>query len=270
MQKDNDKIILVADYGRSGQGWLSYMLCYILNAKYIETYCLLRGLAFTDDEYISNLTQGNIPGREKTKYSLIVKTHSHPDPFFSLTNKVILLARDPRDVAVSGYFRNRAIAKSGTDVNPELQNKTILRVKPRPLNFMKKSLRQKLKEWLWLKKGTCYLLTAIKWRNFYAAWEHVDLCYKVRYEDLLTDPKKSLSGMLKYLDIEAEDRIIDEAVEKFSFEKLSGRKKGEEQRQNFVYRKGIAGDYKNNFNFFELSIFRKICRDAARKWGYAL
>lgn len=270
MQKVNDKIILVADYGRSGQGWLSYMLCYILNAKYIETYCLLRGLAFTDDEYIINLTEGNIPGREKTKYSLIVKTHSHPDPFFSLTDKVILLARDPRDVAVSGYFRNRTIAKYGTDVPPELQNKAILHVKPRSLNFVKKSLHERLKEWLWTKKFTCLFLTAIKWRNFYITWEHVDLCYRVRYESLLKDPKKTLSGILKYLDVDADDGIIDEAIEKFSFEKLSGRKKGEEQRQNFVYRKGIAGDYKNHFNFLQLLIFKKICRDMAKKWGYAL
>ena len=270
MQKDNDKIILVADYGRSGQGWLSYMLCYILNAKYIETYCLLRGLVFTDDEYVRNLTQGNIPGREKTKYSLIVKTHNHPDPFFSLTDKVILLVRDPRDVAVSAYFRNRTIAKFGTDLNLEHQNKTVLRVKPRPLNSIKISLYYRLKEWLWAEKWTCLFLTAIKWRNFYASWEHVDLCYKVHYEDLLMDPKKTLSGILKYLDVEAEDGIIDEAVDKFAFEKLSGRKRGEEQRENFSFRKGISGDYKNNFNFLELLIFNKVCRDIAKKWGYAL
>ena len=40
-QKSN--IVLISDFGRSGQGWLSYMLCYILNAQFVEPYNFLNG-----------------------------------------------------------------------------------------------------------------------------------------------------------------------------------------------------------------------------------
>ena len=74
----HDKVILMADYGRSGQGWLSYMLCYILNAKYIEPYDFLKGMLYTTDERVRGLTSGNLPGRPKGRSSMIIKTHNWP------------------------------------------------------------------------------------------------------------------------------------------------------------------------------------------------
>jgi hypothetical protein len=62
MTEKGEKVILIADYGRSGQGWLSFMLSYILNAKYIEPYDLLKGRWYSSsNQYVINLSQGNLP-----------------------------------------------------------------------------------------------------------------------------------------------------------------------------------------------------------------
>src|SRR3989344_6645836 len=104
-----EKVILMADYGRSGQGWLSYMLCFILNAKYVEPYDFLKGMLYTTDERVRSLTSGNLPNRPKSPYLMIIKTHNWPAKNINLTDKIIFLTRDPRDIAVSAYYRYKEL-----------------------------------------------------------------------------------------------------------------------------------------------------------------
>lgn len=243
MENEKEKIILVADYGRSGQGWLSYMLCYILNAKYIEPYDLLKGRKYSASEYIRQLTGGNLLGREKTKYSMIVKTHGYPAPDFNLTDKVILLTRDPRDVAVSFQYLSRAKKY--------------------------KSLKGKIFGLINNFRIVNYLITASKWKKYAQAWKDVKY-HLVRYEDLSSNAKNTLRGVLDYLEIGAGEELIAKAVEKFSFEKITGRQRGEEDPQNLEFRKGIVGDYKNHFSKLELKLFKLICGKEAKKLGYLL
>ena len=263
MPKDTDKSILIADYGRSGQGWLSYMLCYILNARYIEPYCLLRGIVYSGHPFIIELTQGNLPGREPSKYSLVIKTHTYPDPFFSLTDKVILLARDPRDVASSAHARFGVMEESGTDVEVGAQKEALTRSTFNP----HKRIRERLMAWLWSKKAFCFAMTARQWRNFYNAWEGIDFSHRVTYEELSKNPRGTLEGILAYLQINAADALIDEAIEKFAFESITKRRKGSEDKKDVAFRKGAVGDYRNHFNTFYLWLFRRLCGEAARKVG---
>lgn len=266
MKKETDKIILIADYGRSGQGWLSYMLCYILNARYLEPYCLLRGIVHSGKQSILDLTQGNLGGREPSNYSLVVKTHHYPDPYFSLTDKVILLARDPRDVVVSAYARFNVMEKTGTDVESAAQKMVVVDKIYKP----KQKWRHKLITWLFSNRLFFFPLTARGWRKFYEVWENINICYKVTYEALSANPKNTLKGILKYLETEAPSELIDEAIEKFAFEQITKRKKGEEVKNDVAFRKGIVGDYKNHLSKLDLMIFRVICGKIANKWGYSL
>lgn len=266
MRRDTDIPILIADYGRSGQGWLSYMLCYILNARYIEPYCLLRGLVYSGHPYIIELTQGNLPGRERTRYSLVVKTHTYPDPFFSLTDKVILLARDPRDVASSAHARFGVMEETGTDVEVGAQKEALTNSAFNP----HKRLRERLLSWLWSKKLFCFLMTARQWRNFYDAWQGIGFSHRVTYEELSGNPRETLKGILRYLEVSAADSLIDEAIEKFTFESITKRKKGSEDKKDVAFRKGAVGDYRNHFNSFYLMVFSRLCGKTARKWGYSL
>ena len=47
-----DDVLLIADFGRSAQGWLSYILSYVLNARYIEPYNLLSGSKYSKSNII--------------------------------------------------------------------------------------------------------------------------------------------------------------------------------------------------------------------------
>ncbi|MCX6718095.1 MAG: sulfotransferase domain-containing protein [Candidatus Staskawiczbacteria bacterium] len=244
----SDRIILISDYGRSGQGWLSYMLCYILNARYIEPYSLIRGKDCSFSEYIIENTNGNIPGRKKTRYDLVVKTHNLPIREANFSGKVIFLTRDPRDVAVSALWWHKNGAKSAKWKNIKGKIFWTIATKIRIID---------------------YVLTAKGWTSYYSS-QGKNLPFHVKYEDLSAETKKTLLKILDYINVSAEYNIIDEAIEKFSFEKITGRKKGQEDKKNSEFRKGIVGDYKNYFSTLELKIFGLICGKTARKAGYKL
>ena len=233
--KKADDIILIADYGRSGQGWLSYMLCFILNARYIEPYDLSNGKLYSASEHVISLTSGGLPGREATKYSLIVKTHNYPAVDVSLTNKVIYLMRDPRDVAVSAYYRYR--------------------------NLRKQAGRRSIKAWIF-DALTSYrfinlVMTYRRWRKHVGAWKTIDH-YLVTYEDLSSDTENVLMGVLDYLGIDVDKALIKGAIEQFAFKTVTGREKGQEDLSNAEFRKGIVGDHKNQFSKLELRLFEML------------
>jgi len=225
MKNETNMTILIADYGRSGQGWLSYMLCYILNATFIEPYCLLSGMKYSASKHVLLLSQGRLPDRKITDYSLIVKTHSNPAINFNLTDKVLYLTRDPRDVAVSAYYRQRLLFKENRG----------------PQRFVIKSLKGKIKHFLLSFRTINYAYTAIKWKKHVLSWEHIP-SYKVRYEDLSENIEMALSGILDYLGTKIEKKIIYEAIENFSFRMITDRDRGNVDNNNPEFRKGIVGD----------------------------
>lgn len=242
----NDKVVLISDYGRSGQGWLSYMLCYLLNAKYVEPYDLLKGRVYTTSQHVLMNTDGNIPGRSKTKYSMIVKTHNYPASDLNLTDKIIILKRDPRDVAVSSYNMKRNTAKKESKLS--LKSRIDLMVHRFP--------------------AISHAVTLSRWINYYRAWAHVD-CHHVTYEGLSNDTKGELKKILSYLEIDVDDSLIEDAVDKFSFKAITGREKGSEDAGNSEFRKGSVGDYKNHFSRAELLLFKHVFAKGLGRHGYA-
>ena len=243
-QKSN--IVLISDFGRSGQGWLSYMLCYILNAQYVEPYNFLNGKIYSSSEDVIRLTSGNLPGREKTPYNLVVKTHNYPSSEFNLTDKVIFLIRDPRDVAVSMHNLNI------------IQNKNVRWNHPRAKFFLV------LYRYLGLLD---YLKTMKDWSKHYNAWQKVTFC-KVKYEDLLEKPEGTLIRIMNYLEVPTNEKIIQEAIDTFSFEKITGRQRGQEDKNNPEFRKGISGDYKNKFSAVDTLIINNIFKKIIQKNEY--
>lgn len=241
-----NKILLIADYGRSGQGWLSYMLSYILNATYIEPYNFLVGTRYTKSDYIFNLTQGNLSDREKTGYSLVVKTHNYPAENFNLPDKVIFLTRDPRDVAVS------------------MHNLHLIHERAVKWNHPRAKIILLFKRYF---KIIDYIKTISEWFSYYNGYQKIDH-YRVRYEDLLNNTASELGKITTFLGEEANKKIIEDAVGNFSFEKITGRIPGQEDKNNAEFRKGIAGDYKNKMSTLEIFIINNIFKNIIRKSGY--
>ena len=244
----HDKVILMADYGRSGQGGLSYMLCYILNAKYIEPYDFLKGMLYTTDERVLGLTSGNLPNRPKSQYSMIIKTHNWPAKNVDLTDKIIFLTRDPRDIAVSAYYRYKELIN--LEPPTTLKEKSFyLMSDVRPLS---------------------YAWTAHKWKKFIQLWtERPDIHFhRVKYENLSSHPIETLKEILNYLGVKVPDKLIQETIDNFTFDKLSGREKGKEETKSMPFRKGIVGDFRNQFSWLELEIFHAIAGKCMNELGY--
>lgn len=247
MEKKSN-IVLISDFGRSGQGWLSYMLCYILNAQFVEPYNFLAGKTYSASKEVVSLTSGNLPGREKTKYNLVVKTHNYPSVEFNLTDKVIFLIRDPRDVAVSMHNLNL------------IHEKSVRWNHPRAKFFLVCYRYVKIFD---------YFETMRNWSKHYAVWSKVP-SHVVKYENLLHNPKETLKGILNYLEVDSKDEIVDQAIKNFSFEKITGRKPGQEDKNSPEFRKGISGDYKNKFSKIDVALVHYFFGSLIKKLGYEI
>ena len=235
-----DDVLLIADYGRSAQGWLSYILCYILNARYIEPYNLLTGNKYTTSAIIENNTKGRLERREISRYSIVVKTHAYPSKEINLTKSIIFLTRDPRDVAISYYYMARNLRKKG-NIN---------------IRFFLHAIPM-----------LSYIITAFRWKIHFRSWRHVS-CFRLRYEDLRADAFRLISSVLSNFEINVDKNIVEEAINIFSFENCYGRKRGTEDTNSSEARKGQIGDYRNHFKMFHNIIFWAICGQEAKSAGY--
>ncbi|HEX8234309.1 MAG TPA: sulfotransferase [Caulobacteraceae bacterium] len=89
----------------------------------------------------------------------------------------------------------------------------------------------------------------------------------LRYEDLLERPRELAAEMFAHLGVPANEAVVAHAVDASSFEKLSGRKPGEEARLSF-FRKGVAGDWKDRLDEQALALIDSICGDQLPSEGY--
>jgi len=92
--------------------------------------------------------------------------------------------------------------------------------------------------------------------------------FELKYEDLLSNSKHILTDLLNFLGLDSSSRLVNDCIEKNSFNVLSkGRKKGEEDKSSF-FRKGIKGEWRNYFD----SDLNEFCKneigDILEKLGY--
>jgi Sulfotransferase domain len=93
---------------------------------------------------------------------------------------------------------------------------------------------------------------------------------EVRYEDLLERPDKEATRLFRFLGADASTEVVEECVEEASFEKGSGRQRGQDDYplRHGKYRKGIAGDWKNVFIERDTEIFKETAGDLLIGLGY--
>ena len=106
------------------------------------------------------------------------------------------------------------------------------------------------------------------WTEFANRWADCNRCLHVHYEDMRINPVVELQRVVGdlagfSLDIDQCEKI----VEKHSFEKMAGRKAGEENVSSFM-RKGVVGDWKNHFNREARERFHVYAGDALIRLGY--
>lgn len=258
--------VLVAGVMRSGQTWLCFMLAHALNARFLEPYCLLRGIVYSGHDYVRGLSNGHLPNRSDTSYRLIVKTHERPDPHFSLTRKVILIVRDPRDMATSAALRYHVMATTGSDVEEDAQGLALI---PSPI-AKPPTLKERVWRLVYGNRFLALLHTMRKWRAFHAGWNQVPFRHVVRFEDLVQRPVETMEEICRYLEVDVSRAQLQETAHLLSMSEIKKHETAGAPGKNIGFRKGVVGDFKNHLSRLELWLIKRYSRDLAAEYGYTL
>lgn len=253
---------VVVSFAKSGRTWLRAMISRLYQQIYDLPEDILIGfdnfhdmdsriprLFFTHDNYISDFT-----GHTDSKIDFYDK-------------KVLLLMRDPRDVAVSQFFqwRFRMGAKNKL-LNPYLpQNDDCT-----------------IYDFVTHKNGGMEHI--IGFMNLWAKeMHHIRALDLLRYEDMRASPHQALTRMAQFLEIPATADQIEEAVEYASYENMkkkeadhsfrnSGGRMAPADRDNpdsYKVRRAKVGGYRDYFDDAQvLTIDRMMAETLDPVYGY--
>jgi lipopolysaccharide transport system ATP-binding protein len=165
-----------------------------------------------------------------------------------MPQRTFVVVRDPRDTLVSWYYSLRYSHGDDWKTVPEVRR---ILEEANSEDGMAILLRGELYDAVniqmtWLEAGA---------RMF-------------RYEDLLRDELAGFREILKFCEIEVGEERLREIVAKHSFERRSGRKRGDADPKA-VMRKGEAGDWRNHFSGRFERMFRTLFGEATVRMGYA-
>lgn len=109
------------------------------------------------------------------------------------------------------------------------------------------------------------------WATYVTEWWQAsnkqDIAY-LSYEQLLADCAGTLSrAVSQHSDAPIDEWQLHATVEKFSMARATGRKPGQEDQKAHI-RKGVAGDWQNNFSREAAEVFDDLAGDALVMLGY--
>ncbi len=232
-------VFLVA-YPKSGTHWLTYITDQIAKNPII----------LNKEEYVAI---GTIPFLERT---LPEQLEVLPSPRYMYTHlpyhlvpcsrehkvKYVVIARNPRDVAVSqfNFMRNMKIVDFNGTWNE------FLSLFMRGTGF-----------------GGSYFEWVLEW------WEHQEdnNVLFLKYEDLKKEPTKQIGILANFLGYQLFQEELEEIAEKCTFKTMKANGVGsiEENKISLLregksfYRKGIVGDWQNYFSEEQLEKFNRWC-----------
>ena len=255
--------VAVVSFGKSGRTWLRVMISRYYQLVFGIPESVLLGfdnyhrrnakipkIFFTHDNYIKDYT-----GEFDSKASFYGK-------------KVVLMVRNPKDIAVSQYFQWQH------------------RMRP-----AKKKLNQyppdgaTVSAYDFVMDPNCGLPDIVDYLNLWASEaERVEKLLIVRYEDMRSDPNKTLRRVMEFINDDASDSdAIDGAVEYSSVENMrkleeknvfwlaGGRMKPGKKGDPNTYkvRRAKVDGYKDYFNEVEAAeIDRLVSHDLSPAYGY--
>lgn len=185
--------------------------------------------------------------------------HGHMMQSWNIRNMVIVW-RDGRDLLVSQYYHWLFKNDRG---NAALVYQCRSELGFEDYNDITNNLPAFI-EYMFVKKRH----PRFSWTDFVNKWASNKDALHVRYEDLLTGPTEHLLRIAQELSGESIDtKQAQSIIEKYSFEKITGRKPGEANNHSFL-RNGIAGDWKNSFNSHSKSLFNHYAGEALITLGY--
>lgn len=253
---------VIVSWGKSGRTWLRLMISQIFQVKY--------KLSKTSFLEFDNLQRVN------DKIPVVLFTHGNyirdytnewttKNTFYN--KKVILLVRDPRDVAVSQFFQWK------------------YRMKPRKKIINEYPAHNSdISIYDFVVNHQAGLHRVIEFFNGWAAEQNQmhDLLV-VRYEDLRTEPHIHLKRMLDFMDVAASEDEIDDAIQFAAYDNMkqleqsqgvqaSGQRMRPGDQSNpdsFKVRRAKVGGYRDYFTANQVqAIDAMVDRELVPAFGY--
>lgn len=200
MKKLQSADIVMVSFGKSGRTWLRVMMSHLFRTMYGFPSRMILGfdnfhnlnravpkIFFTHDNYIKDLT-----GDTDSKRVFYDK-------------RVVLMARDPRDVAVSQFFQWK------------------FRMKPAKVainDYPARDSDTSVFQFVTGNRGGS-MQAVIDFLNLWAKESrHIKNFYLLRYEDLRAAPQEELRRLLDFMGVNATDEQVKSAIEYASFENM--------------------------------------------------
>lgn len=177
-------------------------------------------------------------------------------PFESVRRRSVYIMRDGRDTMVSRYYdtihREPGQKRSAERfIGHEMTDGNIREHLPRFIEFMSTY------------RGGC-----TDYKTHLTYWLDHDFSVTVKYEELLADTVGQMRRVLRELTGREPDLTrLEHVVQENSFETKAQRTRGQEDKGAFL-RKGISGDWKNNFTPEAARVFDAYAGDLLIQLGY--
>lgn len=196
-------------------------------------------------------------------FSCVLQNHWTYDPRLQ---RVTTIYRDGRDVMNSLFYHKIRVAqhsnRSGRYKVQKIYRKLFGR-DPSPEDIVELLPRFLEYEFTNPRRGV-----PAAWPDYVMGWHDKTHVVSVSYENLLHDTPRALRGVIEQLTGEETDCWrLETAVEKFSFERVTGRKRGTVDISQHA-RKAIAGDWKNTFSREAAEIFNEYAGDVLVQLEY--
>jgi len=240
--------MLVTGYPKSGTTWFCLMLANALNVPYEN---LMEPGVHPREDWQRKLTKGGLP-HHSFSGDVGGEIVFHHDPARLEHRKdgeyAIYVVRDGRDVIVSFYYYLNKFRPTDT------------------------GRRTRLREWIqdMFEKARFSRFVATRaadWANDVRLSLALKPDLVVRYEDLNRNPVETLRDVFSKMNLPVEPQVIDRCVATFSFERMAGRLKGQEDNKSF-FRKGIVGDWTEKFRDKDKETFKRIAGNVLQELGY--
>lgn len=193
----------------------------------------------------------------------VVHGHWRYDPRLPPT---VYITRDGRDVMVSLYFylmRAMTLTRN-PGLRRRLQDRTAAMYGG---SYDPENIRDNLPAFIEAQMADP--ITHTTWQRHVREWHAAPNVIHVRYEDLLTDPRRTFAtAMTSLTGKEADLDLVDLSLRRYDFARNAGRERGTEDRSSF-FRKGIAGDWENHFTYRAGEVFDRYAGDLLTDLGYA-
>jgi len=249
-KKYTQNIIFITSLPKSGSTWLSNM-CSGLDG--FDLFAPVKWNTYISKEWDDSRWDLDIDiFKEFSNKLAVIRGHTwalpnNIDMLEKSDLKYLIGVRDPRDKLISEYWHSRNFPGHWAhDQAHEQSIKEFISYKLESGEFEKETL-----EWI---------------RNWLKNRDQKNSII-VRYEDMLDNPKKILEKIFNLLELKIEQKKIENIIEKNSFDKITGRKRGKSDNTKF-FRKGISGEWKTIFNEEQKLLFSEIGEDIIEKLGY--